>query len=946
VASWLNFHDPQSGVRSYEWCIGSSPHACDVHPLSTAHQSLTQYVTGLDLPLNQLLYVSVLATNNVGLNISGHSHAFSVDKTPPEVLEMPTLSPHVSLKPGTQYDRSVISISWRFKDAESPVCSHSVSVRTHHDSQGPVDSLLVGDVGQVTTTLSEASHLKDGNRYVASVTACNAAGLCSTAESPEFLVDASPPHLGGFVDGLLWENSGTGSRVHLSWQGFDDAHSGLAVYYITVSSTYNGDDLSEGVLKVAHNASGELQSGVFALPRQISPYNMVYLSIWAENGAGLVSDAAKVGVLALKTSAQAGRLDIEKHSCDAHYCTGDCTCAVVNRPCSSGTLHTCQNINSSSAIQVHDGPPGSPITMTSSTTCLQAFWERSNTSRPVLRYEWTVGAKDSEPGTPIFDLIHEKFWFDVELHNNWVYCLPKGKTLTQGLYYVFYVRAWYSFEEYSEHSSEGIIVDSTPPRIGIGRAVLDTDASFQDDIDFTTDVSHLYATWASVFGDSESGIDHYEVSVGTTKGGNEVFGPQNVQQETRLSLSELNLTPGFRYFTTVHAYNSLGLVTSASSNGVVLDLLPPLAGVVFSSLTFQDAAHQIEEITASWYGFEDQHSFIERYEWAIGLQTEDVQSLEFHNCGLETSIKSGTELEQGPYVVYVRAYDAAGHVSPAVASRPVTMDATPPIGLQCRNFEDVPGDWHFVCSRCDTAECSDEYQVCSPEAPIPAVKNQLLKVILSADHDHEALRARLEVGGTWDWIQFEREGPAAYSHYTTVLVPTTEAITPRVYLFKGDLSNVATSVQVCVQPETSSAPVTLRQSGSAGLRVHWSVTDPESGIRSVQIGLGSNPGGFQLLPLTDVGQSSSLLVFPRALRHGENVHAVLVAENGAGGRSVFRGAELVVDATPPLLTDVQATVLPSAGDTCSVHATWHVTEEESHVQDCHWSIGKCKSHSS
>ena len=171
---------------------------------------------------------------------------------------------------------------------------------------------------------------------------------------------------------------------------------------------------------------------------------------------------------------------------------------------------------------------------------------------------------------------------------------------------------------------------------------------------------------------------------------------------------------------------------------------------------------------------------------------------------------------------------------------------------------------------CDASDCSEDYKICSTVSPIDVKENQFIKLIMTSNHDHESLRARLQVGTTWDWIQFEREGPQQYSHYTNVLSQITETIKPKLYLFKGELKEVATSVHVCVHSVNSSTPLTVQQAGFVGLHLHWAVTDPESGIASIHVGLGTNDGGFQLLPLTDVGQSSSMLI-PVRLQHDMKV---------------------------------------------------------------------------
>ncbi len=41
--------------------------------------------------------------------------------------------------------------------------------------------------------------------------------------------------------------------------------------------------------------------------------------------------------------------------------------------------------------------------------------------------------------------------------------------LVTGRHYDFFVRAWYSPDVYSDHRSDGIIVDPTPPSISVKR---------------------------------------------------------------------------------------------------------------------------------------------------------------------------------------------------------------------------------------------------------------------------------------------------------------------------------------------------------------------------------------------------------------------------------------------------------------------------------------------
>ena len=943
MVKWENFHDPQSGIHQYDWCISTLNGTCDVHPPTLAHLSTMQVVTGLSLDFLVPYTVHVTATNNVGLSVSGHSLPFVVDVSPPECLEPPQFDKTFSLSPNTQFDRSVVSLTWSFNDAESPVWTHSVSLLTHHNGKVPMSRVLVGDVNHTVISLSSGEQLKDGNRYVAKVDACNAAGLCTSAQSEELLIDSSPPEIGGFVEPLSWQNVGQGSLVSLSWQGFDDAHSGIQSYHIMISSSYNGNDISGRVLTVAHNGSADVQEYTASLSGKIIPYSMIYLTIWAENAAGLLSDTAKVGVFALKSGHEQGRLDIEKHSCDYHYCNLDCTCAVLHRPCSPGdSIPECLDALPVSVLQLTDGTPNHLLAITSSSTCLRAFWKQVDTSVPILRYEWTVGLKGDEPGVPIFDVINDKVWHDTDLQEESLYCLPGNRSLAHGLEFVYYIRAWHDFDKFSMYESSGVLVDTTPPRV-TSRPIREMDNTFSTELDFTTNTSVLYLDWTSVFRDPESGIDHYVISVGTTPGGNEIHGPIDMRQANRTILDGLSLNPGQKYFTTVYAYNSLGMVTSLTSDGIMVDLEVPLPGVVFTSAAFIDAAHRTESIHISWHGFEDVHSFIHHYEWTIGEASDSPNTLLFKSSKLETSVALAMEelglVEGKDYVAYVRAVDAAGHVSPAVASNVFSVDQSPPEGYICAEPVLHLSNISLACLPCEnTAACGDNYRTCIVNNSISLLPGQACKIMLHTTKHQPELRARLQVANMFDWIHLSREGPDTFTHTSVYVADGDEHPSPVVHQYSGDASLLKMDVIMCGHTNRTLTPITIHQTGPIGVNLKWSIEDKQSGIRSFRVGLGTSPGGFQLLTLTDVGVSSTAS-FPVSLTHGMEVHAVVVAENNAGLITSFSVDPLIIDWSPPFIDQLHVMV-QEMGKEFIISATWTATDEESHLQDCHWALGK------
>ena len=102
-------------------------------------------------------------------------------------------------------------------------------------------------------------------------------------------------------------------------------------------------------------------------------------------------------------------------------------------------------------------------------------------------------------------------------------------------------------------------IDWTPPNL----SGVNDGASI--DIDQTSDGTQLFTNWPSAT-DPNSGIDRYEVAIGTTAGGTDVFGWSNEGLNTSISVPYA-LTPNNWYYTTVKAVNAAGLEEADTSDG-------------------------------------------------------------------------------------------------------------------------------------------------------------------------------------------------------------------------------------------------------------------------------------------------------------------------------------------------------------------------------------------
>jgi hypothetical protein len=296
-------------------------------------------------------------------------------------------------------------------------------------------------VNRITIPFKETNLLKDGYIYDVKVTGCNAANLCNTTISENFLVDSSPPTIGGLIEPMSWHSADGLNYVILRWAGYEDEHSGIENYFLTISSDYSGNDLSKGVLQVPHNVSTTDQeiSVPIANAKTRLQHDVIYVTIMAENKVGLKTHVSKSSLYL----APDGQIKFQNHSCEVKYCNKDCTCAVLLESCYDTNLPYQCNIhnetgNINNMIQI--GLNNKTMEFSPSVRCLPGFWYVSDYL--AQRYEWSVSIAGQDAGYGIDDLPMNKF-YDVELYNKAIYCAYEKSPSLKGAYkcfsYHFYI---------------------------------------------------------------------------------------------------------------------------------------------------------------------------------------------------------------------------------------------------------------------------------------------------------------------------------------------------------------------------------------------------------------------------------------------------------------------------------------------------------------------------
>jgi hypothetical protein len=534
---WIGYEDPQSGIDHYEYCLGTKPLLCDALSFQPCLLESSIIKTGLNLTHGNSYYASVKAFNRVGLSVTTVSDSFTIDNTPPVIIETSTFHTDGMAGLEAQWDRSVLKVTWKFIDDESKIAFHIITLKTHHEGHTPVEHMHLGNVDSLTIGLNETKWLHNGDKYFVLITSCNSAELCTTSQSENLLIDSSPPHQGGFKPPMTWRNfidasSHARSKIMITWYGFVDAESAIDTYYLTVSRSYSGDELSGGT--IARHAKNDLdeKNTTIVLSDSLREDESLIITIWARNKAGLNSSVERITVSVLVSNKgisknMSGVLEIQKHSCDIHYCNKDCTCAVLGSPCVDVQINKkCTNLNKTDVISfnypeidVFGGLNSNHRDITESSACLSAHWIPQGDDSMIQRYEWSMGIMNEPVGVGILDLKSETPWKDVGKQVETVYCVSTSSGLQHDTDYQVYVRAWYTWNTFAVFVSPPIRIDHTPPHHAKGKNIKDSDGTCLFDFDVIDWMDSMTACWDKVFADSQGKIIYYTVSLGTTING-------------------------------------------------------------------------------------------------------------------------------------------------------------------------------------------------------------------------------------------------------------------------------------------------------------------------------------------------------------------------------------------------------------------------------------------
>ncbi|VDH98959.1 Hypothetical predicted protein [Mytilus galloprovincialis] len=653
-AAW-SAKDPESGIIGYEVAVGTTPGGTDKLGWTLYGAENDVYVQGLSLEITNLTtyepvyYVSLKAQNGAQLLSS------SITSTPIVVVEEDRAGLIVDGADGTDgtstelgvdvdYTVDTTTVSIQFDGFESHlhgVMMYEWAVGTTPGGEEVQPFIIEGiihseeeNVAGDGVTSSGHAHatlpLKPETKYYTSVRGITNGGNVVQSSSDGFMVDVSPPTV--IIDRLTDKTSldqditsghslyeTTTDSLTAQWT-YNDTESGIVLGWYSVGTYPFAQDIASMV--EVEISSMDFSTLPLAYVTAVDTGKPNIISIWAENKAGLVSEVATGSVIIDKTPPGEGFV-----SCPDYV--------GLNAP------------------------------------ILCTWYGFLDKQSPIQKYRITMGSQQGSNnifnGTEVPGYISQ---YSIQ---------GLGNKLYHGDKYYVTVTAVNLVDMETYAFSAEIGIDSTPPTYG---KVIDLHTTYRVDVTNTemtlamnakkcdTDdecdlldatcsesMTSVSATWQA-FQDPESGIQRYQIALGTTPGGGQIkpFSDIDLEDGVRsYTIGALNLV-GYRVvYVSVKGINGASLTSVATSNGLYMSYLSqgmdPLSHVGVNDVlenSVGDVQFQSGDDTyrASWDMSGDPCP-VTSYEWKIqrldGLVVQDWLQMNLNTDGMT----DGLSLENG-----------------------------------------------------------------------------------------------------------------------------------------------------------------------------------------------------------------------------------------------------------------------------------------------------------
>jgi hypothetical protein len=889
----LSFYDKHSGIKRFGLSVLSYDTADLLVPVKTVGRVV---VSGLHVVMpNGVFSVVVEAEDRAGSRSNSISGSFIIDATPPRVVNLHHGNEGQPIR-YTSSQNHVFSAYFEMTEDVSDIARYSLGVSTYPEGDDVIPSVtiqpdVVSNAIRVNWTSTTTTTLVNGRKYYITVKGTNSAGLFIVATSTSLVFDNEAPLVTHVLDGWGTQDAQYHSfpsiyRMH--WRGVTDI-SGVEETKVCLSSVQDPNVCDIHPLAKISNT----------------------LTSYSFTNINLQSGSHCYALLQLKD--KSGNL--------GNYWTNGVL--VDTTPPTRG--------------RVTDGHERHDMVFQRETNILHASWHGfAENETSIHHYELAFGTSPNNSDTQPFT--------DVGLVTSSASSNLLVSELQNGVTYYARVIGFNILGVPSEIAlSDGVLIDSTPPTFS---APVSDGVELHRDIDHTNDVSSLSASWKCE--DTDSGLTQAFVGFGTQPGIQDVAGYRvALPYQTSYTLGNLTLSQGLRYFASVKCINRVGLHNAMTSDGITVDITPPLLGYIYDGDSAYKDARFIglgSQVSVSWK-FTDPESHVTRFLVSIHQTANDVRVYgrsEISGNRRSTSIAlQGNELKHGQrYAFRVTAENGAGLNTTGV-SNGFVLDGTAP---ECSNLYDATSDGsrtrfigqtrklfvHFVCQDNETG--IDGYQF--------AIKDLETSQYLLPFHKIRGISALSSLavvdGAGKRIVKLHNAG-----RYQVGLRATNNVNLTREYWTPG--------VTVDTTPPVFRKVVAAFQVQSDTIKITWKLSDDESGVDSLSWSLHTspdveNPGNF-----ADISPNSTQLeISGISFKLGQTYFVYFKAINRAGRSAMFVSDGVVIDRTPPSAGVVSADfVVPANYDgnpTVATNASFTVkwtgfADQESGVRMYKWTVG-------
>ncbi|WP_134114943.1 hypothetical protein [Orenia marismortui] len=647
-------------------------------------ESLKELKNSIQLIDGEGYYLAVKAVDNLGLTSIKYSKLLIVDQTEPEITKFiagnSSLEETYQIKPGyiipiTLEISDEVELSQVSYSIGSQVGSNDISQKLYPEQNG---WLRLENIYKQQFNVEGS--LGEGTYYL-NVKVKNKAGLESSISSNPILVDDSSPAFPQVKDDGYYTTSD--SEFHFSWT-FVDAEKDIKEYeYRILNGT--GDIIVDWSKAAAdgridgqsHRVAVNLNNGMSYFVEVRSFYqDSSYSKVGSSDG--ITVDATKAINLSINDGSY-----ITGDSVELEYFGEDKESLIKEYQVKIGTVPKGDDITrgyvkldisgkdtlkglelsesqlyyttlmvtngaglikeiSSDGFRVDNSSPDTPIILD----------KGKYTNEKLLRFNWRWSQEDLESGIKEYKyaLLTTR---EVDDNTEWKSAgtnteVEISKGLVENQRYYLAVKAINGAGLSTIGYSDGILIDTSIP------VILEVD----DRKDYQAEDSSLIADFNA--SDIESGIDHYEYSIGTFTDRKSIISNQSIS-EGNIAERGLDLTTGEVYFVTVKAVNRAGLVSMESmSDGVkIVNGYPEISNVI----DYGEFTNSNEEIMVAWDSNSDVP--IDYYQYAIS-NSENQTGLNWYKTFEKEVVITPDKMELDKfrdgqrYFVFIKGVDKIG----------------------------------------------------------------------------------------------------------------------------------------------------------------------------------------------------------------------------------------------------------------------------------------------